>query len=469
MVLQNVLLSLLGSAFFLLLCAGAYLYAGLRRKNGALKDLTLQLEQKLVDNTRELSQTISDLKRSEKARKEFIAGITHDLKSPLAVVVGHTELIKYAVQPGSDMWKFSENIFASANHLSRLVDRLVSTALLEREERPILDLYDYAFYVRTFFNMFQDAARRKNIRYELVIAPEPIIIQADITLLERTLANLVQNAFKFTPEGGSITMQVHKQGSLVYTRVIDTGVGIPADKLDRIFERGFQANADHKDLGFGLGLNIVKETLVKLGGDIIATSTEGKGSTFTLSLPLHANQQADVQRTTARILGASTDPKDSIIPMLKQAIESESKYPAFRNDPRSYENKSPEKLTLMLVDDTPGQLSLTIASLSKDFNLLIAQSGAEALEKLAKHKGKVSMVLSDMRMDGMSGLDLRRVLAENVNYSHIPFFILTAYANDDDALKSYKIGAFEYLSKPVNSYILKERINLWLNKTQGHC
>lgn len=470
MPLQHAILPLLSLLLLIGMGVVAFFYANIRRINANLKKLNASLEQKVIDNTRELSQNISDLKRNEKARKEFIAGITHDLKSPLAVVAGHTELIKYNVKPGSDLWKFAENIFASTNHLSRLVDRLVSTALLEREEKPSLDVYDYALYVRTFFNLFHDTARRKNIRYELIIAPEPIIIEADITWLERTLGNLLQNAFKFTPSGGSITIQVHKQGSNVCTRIIDSGIGIPSDKIERIFERGFQADEAHKKQGFGLGLHIVKETLTKLGGDITVTSSVGEGSTFTISLPTYKNQKADVQKTTAQILGASSGSNESIIPLLKRAIEAESQNSDYLEDLAAYENASPEKLTLMLVDDTPGQLSLTVTALKKDYNLLIAQSGSEALEKLAKHNGKVSMILSDMRMDDMSGLELRRTLAENPKYCQIPFFILTAYANDDDALKSYKIGAFEYLSKPVNTFILKERINLWLNmKPQGNC
>jgi signal transduction histidine kinase len=482
------LLNLVNNSGFLLetlTMASVFSYFQFERiKRDILSRLTIAKQSKEIEEkSEELSKSYDDLIKTEEAKKEFIANITHDLKTPLSVIMGHSELLYSDVQPETSLWRCSKFINKSSMQLSKMIDRLVSIALLDNKEDNLnLEFYDYAVSINDFFSIFAEQASKSKITYKLETLKEKTVVQIDISWLERIFGNLIQNAFKFTDPGGTITISVTQDDNFVYTEVKDTGIGIPADKIEHIFERKYQAHEISKIKGYGLGLNIVKETLKKFGGDITVVSEPGKGSTFRFSLPLYYNQNENVvnakhdgkerrgpdRRGTAQDRRARAERRsDERLKNIKDDIEREIEIDAFKIDLSQYENKSPSKPTILIVDDTPGQVNLIIETIRENYNMVFADNGVTGLEKLEKYKDKITLILSDVSMPEMDGIEFCKRVFEQSRYEHIPFIFITAYFNEEDELKVLKLGAADYIQKPITANILKEKINSWITRRQN--
>jgi signal transduction histidine kinase len=449
--------------------------------NARLTALNLSLERKVEEKTGQLKKSYEELKVSEEAKKEFIANIAHDIKTPLSVILGHTELLESDVVPGTNVWKCSNFIHRSTMQLNHLIDKLISISILDSEDKLKLECYDYVPFMKNLFHLFQSNAQKQEINYTLSSVDARIVVQVDAAWLERVFGNLIQNAFKFTKPGDNISVKIYRDTEYVYTEVSDTGVGIPADKIKHIFERKYQAHDEQKPQGYGLGLSIVKETLLRFDGKIEVISKEGAGTTFRYQLPLYVDQNAKVkneifegENRRASDRRAANERRTGVerreqerLRQLKDGVEKLIQVEAFKINLEDYENKNPAKPTLLIVDDTPGQINIVIEGLMSDYNLVFAQNGKEGLEKLELYKDTVSLILSDIKMPVMDGIEFCKRVFMNESYSHMPFLFITAYANSEQEFQGLKIGATDYILKPINTYILKEKINHWIIRRQN--
>jgi two-component system phosphate regulon sensor histidine kinase PhoR len=236
-----------------------------------------------------VARDVTEERRYDRLRKEFVANVSHELRTPLSVIAGYVETLKDgALKDEQNAPKFLESIERNVHRLASLVSDLLELSRLESsgqlahprrvETRPLLE---------KVVEDFRPLADRKGQRLTLEISPEVKAVDADPDLLERALRNLVDNAIKYTPDGGSITLGARTAADSLLFSVRDTGIGIPLEDLPRIFERFYRVDKSRsRELGgTGLGLAIVKHIAQLHGGAISVESRPGAGSVFTLRLP----------------------------------------------------------------------------------------------------------------------------------------------------------------------------------------
>jgi signal transduction histidine kinase len=411
-----------------------------------------------------------ELKVQEDAKRTFIGNITHDLKTPLSVISGHADILRTSFTKESIESKYLDYIGNSIVQINRLLDMLISIALLDsKDEKPIVELYNYPLFIKEFCDQFTVQGEKRNVAFHVEIPDEKIVAAIDNIWLERIVGNLIQNSFKFTPEGGTIKIRMLQDQQFVYTEVIDSGCGIPEDKLSKVFERKYQAHDDKKHLGYGLGLAIVKEMVSRQGGTIEASSKIGEGTTMRFSLPVYCNQFANVKNSpfsgSDRRSGVDRR-QENRVKMIQAQIEQDKFIEKTAFDISKYENIFPSQPTILICEDTPGQLHLLIECLKDDFNLLFAENGIGGLAKLEKAGTKIKLILSDVKMPEMNGIELCKKVFEQEKNKNIPFIFLTAYANDREQLQGLHYGATDYLQKPFNKAILLEKLHHWLTRRE---
>jgi DNA-binding response OmpR family regulator len=262
------------------------------------------------------------------------------------------------------------------------------------------------------------------------------------------MMNLLSNAFKFTKAGGRISVLLEVSAGQIIISVCDTGPGIPDSEKERIFERFYQSGTDGlQSMGSGIGLHIVREYVRLQGGEItVNNQPEGPGSVFRFTIPLKKETHPlslTAERGVGRPVDESTDSKSNYSPPSEGGAGSGC---------------------LLLVDDNRDLLSYMSQALTDDYNILTAQNGQEALEQLKEND--VDIIVSDVMMPEMDGLELTRRVKTDINTSHIPIILLTAKAMSSDELQGLEAGADDYVTKPFSMDILRRRILNLVERSQ---
>ncbi len=442
----------------------AQAFEEIRSLNRKLEEFNRSLEQRVEEKTQELTESYEKLKRSEMAKSRFISSITHELKTPLSIIIGHSEaLLEQVGRHSPETVRAVRFMQQSAFQLATHVDRIIKVSVLEDPDyRPDRAAFFYQAVVRNVFLIFEDKARQGQIRFGMDLPEAPLAVDVDLVLIEDVLRNLIQNAFKFTPPGGEIRVRVARDGARVRTEVADTGTGIPSDKLPYIFDRMVQADdvLSKSHGGIGLGLAICKKNVELLGGSIEAASEPGRGTVFTFWLPL-LDRAPDGQtlrepvpgrpeRRSVRFEYAQTLEVDELADMIADG------------DLAQYEKPLPGRLTVLIVEDNPGMLGVLAGALSDEYNLLLARTGTEALEKMRLHGVRIMLILSDVMMPGMNGLDFCRAVMAQPDWRRIPLLFISALMGQDEQLQALELGAADYIVKPFNIKILKEKVAFWI-------
>ncbi|MEO5591831.1 MAG: HAMP domain-containing sensor histidine kinase [Chitinophagaceae bacterium] len=244
-----------------------------------------------------IEANIENIQTMEKSRRELIANVSHDLRTPLAVIKGYAETLqlKKDVLPDEEKDKYISILVKSSTNLKRLVDELFELSKLDAKTIvPDFEIFSLSELLLDNIARYQIIASEKFIIIKPVIAGEVPMVYADIGLVDRVLQNLIANAIKFTPQYGTITMSLIIKTATVLVSIKDTGIGIPEGKLNGIFERYYRTNDKGTDTsGIGLGLAIVRKILELHGSQIYVTSTEGDGSNFFFELPIRKKQLSE--------------------------------------------------------------------------------------------------------------------------------------------------------------------------------
>ncbi len=236
-----------------------------------------------------LSAALMQLEEADRLKNQFIQNVSHELRTPLAIIVGYVEML-HSGELGALSPEQQEPVAVitrRARMLRKLVDDL--TAILETEIRGVTwEMVDWAELARTLLADFKVAADKAGLDLQVEIEPDLPFVAGDPARLRQVLDNLLDNALKFTPAGGRITVRLHQEATHLVLQVSDTGIGIPSDKLERIFDRFYQVNGSTRRRygGVGLGLALVKEVVEAHGGQVSVTSTLGQGSSFRVRLPI---------------------------------------------------------------------------------------------------------------------------------------------------------------------------------------
>lgn len=408
----------------------------------------------------ELRALYQQLQSASDLKTQFFANVSHELRTPLSLILGPAERLA----EGSNLTQNQRHqlglIRRNGKMLLKQVNNLLDVSRVEAEGISVkYSRFDFASWLRGFAAQFESAAEEKHIRYRIV-APEQLPIEGDPNLLERVLVNLLSNAFKFTPEGGHITVELEGRGEQLSFSVTDTGPGISPGQEQIIFERFRQADGGNNRRfgGTGLGLAIVKDFVELHGGTVNVQSELGAGARFTVQLPSLAPADEAVKE-------ALQPPDASTEAILEGALEE---IRDVSND--SVEDaasvRRPDLPTVLIVEDNPDVRAFIVSTLSDQHNIITAVDGKDGLETALALRP--DLIITDMMMPRMSGEELLTELRKRGELDVVPVLLLSARTDDELRVKLLSAGAQDYLTKPFLPQELQARVaNLVAMKRAG--
>ena len=376
------------------------------------QEMQAQLK-RIEDQNAELEDANVQIKEVSRLKSEFLANMSHELRTPLNSILGFSEILKdnlAGVLTEEQRVESLEAIHASGEHLLQLINDVLDMSKIEAGRMDLVleeFVVDSAF--REVMTVVKSLAGRKGIELGVLIEPEDLTIYADKGKVKQILYNLLSNAIKFTPEAGSIAVEarLRNQAQDIMVTVTDTGVGIPAEHIDKIWGEFYMIQGEHQmQKGTGLGLALVKRLVELPGGTISVTSKEGKGSTFAFTIPLQPGQSNEEGRQLANLV--------------------------------------------LIVEDNPSNLELAkLVLVGGGFRVESAIDGQEGLLKAKELKP--ALVLMDIQLPGgMDGLAATRALKADPDTADIKVVAMTANAMKGAKEEALLAGCVGYITKPID-------------------
>ncbi|MFD2572639.1 ATP-binding protein [Spirosoma soli] len=413
----------------------------------------LLLEQRLVYEQKEASR-LSEL---DGLKTQFFTNISHEFRTPLTLILGPlTDLTKRL--PGEPLLALMER---NGQRLLSLINQLLDLSKLEAGQlKAEPDWGDMAAFFRTLAASFSSLADSRQIGFTFSQNRQECPARFDRDKLEKIVSNLLANAFKFTPAGNEVRMSVHyvhsSSSSHVQLTIEDTGIGIAAEHVGHIFERFYQADgrSNRAYEGTGIGLALVHELVKVLGGNIDVTSTEGVGTTFIVTLPLEAREEAS--RESVPVTAKVGSPA---VVSFGEGLDSQPEEPAASGAIRD----GAENL-LLIIDDNADIRAYLKSIFAADYQILEASDGVDGLEKATA--SLPDLVICDLMMPRLDGFGFCKVLKSQEATSHIPVVMLTAKATVEDRIEGFELGADDYLTKPFNRAEMQARVRNLVQQRQ---
>lgn len=390
-------------------------------------------------------------KETNEMKLSFFINIAHELRTPLTLILAPLRELMGQVNDRK-MYKQLMYIEKSTNRLLHLVNQLMDYRKAELGIFALHVSYNRIYgIVQKTFSLYERVAQEKNIRYHFnsEIVEEEYVF-CDSEYIELILNNLLSNAFKYTEEGGSITVTLGKHGSEISLSIQDTGCGIPLDKQDKIFERFYQVN--NCSMSSGIGLSVVKKLVDMHHGRIELNSKEGCGSTFSVFLPGDESAYSSEEISKEGMTENGGMSSGSILPLYVEKGTYE-----FEQEEEKVSDIGSEKKNILIVEDNPEILRYLTDELGILYNIWEARHGREALEVV--NEQEIDMILTDIMMPVMDGLQLCSQIKQNVRTCHIPVVILSAKADLKEQLEGLHTGADDYISKPFVMAVIKAKIH----------
>ena len=379
---------------------------------------------------------------ANKAKLQFFTNISHELRTPLTLIADPVNYIIHDDNLNSQQRSMLQIVQRNVLVLTQLVSEILDFRKVQNGKMELrLSDFNLAESMKQWIKLFSVSAQKKHIAISMD-APDTIMLRADQDKIERICYNLLSNALKYTFEGGEITLMAKEEGGRVMISVADNGCGISSDELPYIFDRFYQAK--NAGRGTGIGLAIVKAFTELHHGEVSATSIEGKGSTFTIHIPV---------RQKGEVTNQSTEKIEQLVePSSAEEVPNQARHIDELIQP--YQTDKPE---VLIIDDNIDIRTYLRSVLSEKYNVSEAADGKVGLE-LAR-KIVPDIVLSDIMMPVMDGLAFCQQLKTDKAISHIPVILLTARSLDEQRAEGYEHGADAYLSKPFSLRLLLSRID----------
>ncbi|GJH39481.1 sensor histidine kinase [Capnocytophaga sp. HP1101] len=389
-----------------------------------------------------LEEISAQLEEATQAKLLFFTNISHEFKTPLSLILGPVQtLLAHNSLPKEEQ----DLLFLIKKNSNRLLHLISEVIEFRSYENGKLQMYftkgNLKHFLTELNSFFSDRIKQKKLNFQFVAEDTSFEMAFDKEKVEKIYFNLLSNALKFTPEEGTITVSLEKDGETAVLRVFNSGSYIPEDKQSEVFEHFYKINPDSE--GSGIGLALVQALVAAHNGTISVESTEGEGTTFSIRLPF-----AQEQLTTKAVYDSSyIETHLDLLPSLPAPAEK-LKLPVA--------GQSSEKPTVLVVEDNEDMCQFIRYILSDDYDLIEAENGEEGFEMAKKHLPDV--VISDVMMPKTDGFDLCQLIKTNVATNHIPVILLTAYALDEQKQVGFESGADAYIAKPFNVKLLKTRV-----------
>ena len=425
-----IILVLLSGVLFLLLQA----FWQRKRYQNELLAHNLQLEQQR-DAQRVLNE---QLKQATHSKLTFFTNVSHDLRTPLTLISEPIEQLERATNLTDQQQLLVRIAHKNIHILKRLLNQILD---FRKYENGKLDLHLQEVrlvpLLREWIEAFQSIARKQNIRLSIDLhIDEDFSLAIDPEKMERIFFNLLSNAFKYTPNNGKIRLSCQADAQQLTFSVEDNGAGISKEDLRHIFDRFYQVDKIHPQ-GSGIGLSLVKAFVELHDGSIRAESELGSFCRFTVTLPIRHLEERNTIQPEVPVLSAS---------------EVDTELGSVEQKPAAIR---PDDPLLLVIDDNEDIRCLISVLMKDEYNVIGARDGKEGLHLATKYVP--DLIICDVMMPVMDGLECCRRLKEELSTSHIPVLMLTACSLDEQRAQGYESGADGYLSKPFNSQVLKIR------------
>lgn len=409
-----------------------HIFRKVQRKNYELKRTNIQVEQQRG----ELAVANRKIEQATTRKLQFFTNVSHEIKTPLTLILGPLNKISKELPPDSPLADDIHIIKKNADRLKRVVSQLLDFRKVESNKMDMrVAEIDLVTFIEDVSSYFDNMAQSKQIQYSFQHDVSSVMLWVDTDKMEKILANLLSNAFKFTPDGGTVTIRLQDHAGYVILSVEDNGKGIQPQNLSSVFDQFF--TADHLT-GTGIGLHLTHEFVGMHKGSIRVESEPGKRTVFFVELPKgksHFDESCvfapSVTELSSGVANLDTREMDEIVN-------------------RTYD------YTILIVEDDPDINAYLQKELKPNFRILTAENGLVAVDILAKEN--VSLVISDVMMPEMNGYELCKRIKSDIVFSHIPVILLTALSDDKQRMYGIASGADEFIQKPFNIEEVKLRI-----------
>lgn len=408
-----------------------------------------------MDQQRQMTE---EMERMTQTQLQFFTNVSHELRTPLTLIAGPTDqLLEDDTVQGAHRMML-EMVRRNTRILIQLVGEILDFRKVQNNKAHLhLNRFALQRELATWANDFRAVAARRKITIDVDASGvrQDAVIIADRDKLEHIYFNLMSNALKYTLEGGRITTALSYDGKQYVLSVSDTGKGIEEEALPHLFDRFFQARGAVG--GTGIGLSLVKAYVDLHHGDIRVESNEGEGTRFFISLPAAQPGYDPAKDREARPVAERELVDDSYVPEDINAKEAADRI-------TNAEDFDADRPLVLIIDDNNGMRAYLRSILKDRYNVSEAADGRQGLEKARREVPK--LIVCDVMMPVMDGLEFTRQLKEDIATSHIPVVLLTARSLPEQREKGYETGADSYLTKPFSGQVLLSRIdNLLRSRT----
>lgn len=399
---------------------------------------------------------VEDVESMNQSKLRFFTNIAHEIRTPLTLIIAQLESLLNLQQLTPQLYKRFITIYNSSNQLKELITELLD---FRKHEQGYLKIKVSKQNIVEFLSanhlLFVEYAKLRDINFTFTKQQDIIDIWYDSGQMQKVINNILSNAFKYTGSGDEIMMNVFTTAKDVVIEVSDTGEGIPNEDIERIFDRFYQVDTQHH--GTGIGLALSKGIIELHHGTISAVSEVKKLTIFTITLPLGKSHFTPDQIADSYFTDNETEHLHYEV--YNNSAEADTPQPT-PTMPTTYieENKTEKNLPkILLVEDNPALLSMLKDIFSPHYHILTATNGLQASEIATMQPPDI--ILSDVVMPIMTGIELCRQIKSNTDTCHIPVVLLTARASVDNNIEGLDIGADDYITKPFNVNILLSRCN----------
>lgn len=439
LIIKSIWLSSYGLLVFII-CQSATISKLFGRTYKNMKYLSQNLEHEVLNKTRDLELAHSSLRKDSESKSNMFINLAHEIKTPLTII--NNNLVSYMKRHSEDseMREIKYNIdLLSDNIINFLDSEKIQRGIIVYDHNTSIDI---SYLLSQKLPAFVKYALDNKVTLSSKVQPV-IFCKIDPFAFDRIINNLLDNAIKYNKENGSININLNSTDSKINLTVSDTGIGIEQKILPEIFDPFRQVKGKKENRqGLGMGLHITKEIIKSVGGDITVNSKPNEGTEFIITLA----KSTPNYNLNDNFASSYTIPTNLSINEPIEDFISDASLP-----------------TILFVEDNRTLLKNTSENLKEDFNVLCAINGIKAIKKLNSTATLPALIISDIMMDEMDGIEFRKTVQKDDRFKDIPFIFLTARTGEYENIKGLETGALDYMVKPFSTDILKAKIKTLLN------